>query len=87
MKTNSERQADSCEFCDGEVEQRVVRAPFHYRGETIYVDRVPAWVCRRCGELYFDAPAYKRLEQLAKARRRIKKTITFPLAEYDAVLA
>ena len=74
--------ADSCEFCEGKVEPRVVRARFPFRGETIYVDKVPAWVCTRCGEQYFDAPVYKRLELIARQRDRIHKTICFPLAEY-----
>ena len=74
---------DACEFCEGEVEHRAVLARFHYKGRTIYVDRVPAWVCTRCGEQYFDAPVYKRLEQIASESGRIKKTISFPLAEYD----
>ena len=77
---------DKCEFCDGSVEQKVVRAAFHYKGDTIYVDHVPAWVCTHCAEQYFDAPVYKRLEQIAKHRRRIKKTVSFPLAEYEMAL-
>jgi hypothetical protein len=44
-------------------------------------------VCTRCGEQYFDAPVYKRLEQLAAQSHLIKKTISFPLAEYDTTLA
>lgn len=78
---------DLCEFCDGKVKQRVIQARFHFKGQTIYVDRVPAWVCDKCGEQYFDAPVYKRLEEIAKRSRRIKKTICFPLAEYDMTLA
>ncbi len=78
---------DACEYCDGDVRHRVTQARFHFKGRTIYVDRVPAWVCGKCGELYFDAPVYKRLEAIAKQRSRIKKTICFPLAEYDAALA
>ena len=78
---------DVCEFCEGEVEQRVVTARFHYKGRTIYVNGVPAWVCARCGEQYFDAPVYKRLEQIARQSHRIKKTISFPLAEYDTARA
>ena len=31
---------DVCEFCDGEVEQRVTRARFSFKGRTIYVDGV-----------------------------------------------
>lgn len=75
-----------CEFCKGEVKHRLIRARFHFKGQTIYVDKVPAWVCSNCGEQYFDAPVYKRLEEIARHRRRIRKTISFPLAEYDMKL-
>ena len=76
-----------CEFCEGRVEEHIIQARFHFKGQTIYVDRVPAWVCSKCGEQYFDAPVYKRLEEIAKHRTQINKTICFPLAEYDAGLA
>ena len=78
---------DACEFCDGKMEERAIQARFHFKSQTIYVDRVPAWVCAKCGEQYFDAPVYKRLEEIAEHRHRISKTICFPLAEYDMVLA
>jgi YgiT-type zinc finger domain-containing protein len=78
---------DPCEFCEGKVEHRVIQARFHFKGRTIYVDGVPAWVCVKCGEQYFGAPVYKRLEEIAKNSSRIKKTICFPLAEYDMVVA
>ena len=77
---------DTCEFCEGTVEQRQIRARFHFHGQTIYVDHVPAWVCTKCGEQYFDAPVYKRLEEIAKQRNRITETVCFPLAEYDMAL-
>ena len=78
----SDAQPDMCEFCEGAVEQRIVTARFHFKGRTIYVNGVPAWVCTRCGEQYFDAPVYKRLERIAMRSDAIKK-ISFPLAEYD----
>jgi len=84
MKTTT---TDPCEFCDGDVELRVIRARFHVGRDTIYVEGVPARVCTRCGEQYFDAPVYKRLEQIARRRREIRDTISFPLAEYDMALA
>ena len=76
-------QAGKCEFCNGDMEHRVTRARFQFKGQTIYVDRVPVWVCAKCGEQYFDAPVYKRLEEIVRHRRQIKKTISFPLAEYN----
>ncbi len=81
------KSRDMCEFCEGIVEERIIQARFHFKGQTIYVDRVPAWVCSMCGEQYFDAPVYKRLEEIAKRRTQIKKTICFPLAEYDTGLS
>ena len=70
-----------CEFCDGVVEETVRRVPFHYRKELIYVDNVPVKVCSKCGELYFEAAVYKRLETIAEKRNTIRNKITFPLAE------
>ena len=77
---------EACEFCEGVVEHRHTRARFHYKGTTIYVDNVPTWVCTRCGEQYFDAPVYKRLEEIAKRGDQIRETICFPLAEYNMAL-
>ncbi len=71
-----------CEFCDGVVEEAVRRVPFHYRKELIYVDNVPVKVCRKCGELYFEAAIYKQLETIAQGRKQITATITFPLADF-----
>jgi YgiT-type zinc finger domain-containing protein len=78
---------DICEFCDGAIEERVMRVPFHYRKELIYVDNVPVRVCRKCGELYFLAAVYKRLEKIAESRKTIRTKITFPLADYRKALA
>ena len=80
-------KGDRCEFCEGEMEQRRVLARFRFKGETIYVENVPAWVCNRCGERYFDAPVYKHLEEIAGQRERIQRIISFPLAEFDMDIA
>lgn len=73
---------ESCEYCEDELAKRTIRAPFHYKRAIIYVDHVPAWVCAKCGERYFDAPIYKQLESIARHRSKIRKTITFPLADF-----
>ena len=73
---------DRCEYCEGELIKRKLRTKFHFKGETIYIDNVPAWVCNRCGEHYYDASVYKRMEEIAKNREQISKTICFPLADY-----
>ena len=40
----------------------------------------------RCGEQYFDAPVYKRLEEITRQRDHLQKTSCFPLATYDMTL-
>lgn len=80
-------KGDRCEFCAGEMKQRRILARFRYRGQTIYVENVPAWVCDKCGEEYFDAPVYKSLEEIARQRERIQRVISFPLAEFDMLVA
>ena len=79
-------KADSCEYCPGALKSRRVHARFPYRRGIIYVDQVPAWVCERCGEQYFNAAVVKRLEEIARRRGRIKRKISFPLAQYDMAL-
>ncbi len=73
---------EMCEYCEGVVEAAVIRVPFHYRKETIYIDHVPVRKCQQCGEIYYEAAVYKRLEKIAANRRAIKKRIAFPLADY-----
>lgn len=80
-------KGDRCEFCEGEMKQQHVLARFRFKGQTIYVENVPAWVCDKCTEQYFDAPVYKRLEEIAQQRERIRKTISFPLAKFDMATA
>jgi len=73
---------EKCEFCDGAIEQVVTRVPFHYQRDLIYVDNVPVRICRKCGELYYEASVYKQLERIAEGRKRIRSRISFPLADY-----
>lgn len=76
-------KADKCEFCEGEMRKQIKLVRFRYLGETIYVENVPVWVCHNCGEEYFDAKIYKRLEEIARQRERIQRVISFPLAKFD----
>jgi len=77
---------DSCEFCDGLIEDAVTRVPFHYQGSVIYVDNVPVRQCGKCGEIYIAANVYRQLERIAEGRRLIRGKISFPLADYRKAL-
>jgi len=81
------KKHDPCEFCDGKVEHRVIQARFHFKGQILFIEDVPAWICSKCGEQYFDAPVYKHLEEIARNSKRIERTICFPLAKYNAAVS
>ncbi|MBE2199654.1 MAG: type II toxin-antitoxin system MqsA family antitoxin [Anaerolinea sp.] len=78
---------EQCEFCEGELEQRRVLAWFRFQGETIYIENVPAWVCKQCAEQYYDAPVYKQMEKIAQQREQIQNVISFPLAQFEMALS
>lgn len=44
----------NCIHCQGMMKRGV--APFHVDrdGFHLVLDRVPAWICSQCGEVYFD---------------------------------
>jgi len=86
-KSRTATRAQTCEFCNGKVDLRRSRVPFHFKGTTIYVDNVPTWSCKKCGERYFDAPVYKRLEEIARQSQTIRAAITFSLADYAEAVA
>lgn len=80
-------QDEQCDFCEGTLEQRRVLVRFRFKGETMYIENVPAWVCKQCAEQYFDAPVYKQMEKIAQQRTRIQREISFPLAEFEMALS
>ncbi|MGH9753239.1 MAG: YgiT-type zinc finger protein [Blastocatellia bacterium] len=73
---------EQCEYCDGVVEPAIIRVPFKYKKEMIYIDHVPVRRCSQCGEIYYEAEVYKRLEMIAENRGAITTHVTFPLADY-----
>ena len=43
-----------CMYCQGEMARG--SAPFHIDRKDVHIslDKVPAWVCTQCGEVYFE---------------------------------
>ena len=73
---------ERCDFCDGLIRSTVRRVPFRHKKDTVYVDNVPVRSCSKCGEIYFEAAVYKRLEKIAENKPHIRTRISFPLADY-----
>jgi YgiT-type zinc finger domain-containing protein len=56
----------NCLHCQGEMEKG--QAPLHVdrQGCHVLLDRVPAWVCRQCGEAYFEESAVDAIQSLIR---------------------
>ncbi len=62
-----EENSMKCIYCQGEMERAT--APFHLdrKGCHLTLDRVPAWVCRQCGQAYFEERELEMIQELTQA--------------------
>ncbi len=65
-----------CMHCQGEMKRGT--APFHIdrREYHLTLDAVPAWVCRQCGEVYFDEPEVDSIQEIIQAVEDRSKKLT-----------
>ena len=56
-----------CMHCQGRMERST--APFHIdrKGLRLTLDAVPAWVCRQCGEAYFEESEVDSIQDIIEA--------------------
>lgn len=72
-----------CEYCDGTVRERRVRDDYWSGEHLVIIENVPVGVCDRCGERYYPAAVMERMDQIARRRSRIKRTIKVPVATFE----
>lgn len=55
-----------CMHCQGEMEKTT--APFHIdrKGMHLSLDDTPAWVCKQCGEPYFEETEVDTIQAIIK---------------------
>jgi YgiT-type zinc finger domain-containing protein len=56
-----------CMYCQGKMERAT--APFHIdrNGYHLLFDRIPAWVCGQCGEVYFEEAEVDSIQAVIRA--------------------
>ena len=56
-----------CIHCQGEMQRSTT--PFHVdrKGCHLMLDAVPAWVCKQCGEAYFEEKEVDTIQDLVGA--------------------
>lgn len=56
-----------CLCCQGPVERSTTRVKLERGGCRLEWDSVPAWVCSRCGQTYFEPEEVERIHEAARA--------------------
>ena len=56
-----------CMYCQGEMVRG--SAPFHIDRRNIHIslDKIPAWVCEQCGEVYFEETEVNAVQGVIRA--------------------
>jgi YgiT-type zinc finger domain-containing protein len=84
MVARTKYKYDDCTYCGGSVIERRVQKPCFWGDKLVALaDKVPAGVCKQCGERYYKAVVLKRIEAELKTRRSVRQ-IRLPVIEYAA---
>lgn len=72
-----------CLVCHWEMVDQKVTVDLRIGDELLIVEKVPATVCSHCGEQVFAPEVTRRLQTLAKQRKKPPRTLTVPVFSLD----
>lgn len=79
-------EGDRCDFCEsGRLCGRRVREYYRVGKGLVVIDGVPAFVCDRCGERYYEADVAKQMRLLSRRRSSLKEKVSFPRVSFKKV--
>ncbi|HDH05895.1 MAG TPA: YgiT-type zinc finger protein [Nitrospirae bacterium] len=83
MKKQKKLMEQPCSECSSSLEQRLISQEFEREGVKVKLSGIKAWVCKGCGEIYFQpggadkvAKAANSLFELAFVEKQHKGTLT-----------
>ncbi len=83
MKKQKGLMEQPCSECGGTIEQRLISQEFERGGVKVKLSGIKAWVCKGCGEIYFQpggadkvVKAANCLFELARVEDQHKGTLT-----------
>jgi YgiT-type zinc finger domain-containing protein len=56
-----------CLLCKGEMEKATVSYTVDRKGYHLFIEKIPAYVCSRCGEKYFEEKEAGAIQNMIKA--------------------
>ncbi len=76
-------EKDFCEYCNAPLpdEEKSVTVYRHRQGQHFIFEHVPARVCPRCGERYFNAKAVNKMGTIMRQPESIPNFVSVQLVE------
>jgi len=72
-------EGECCEYCDGSIVDKKVDISKKVRGKYVFINNVPAGVCKECGTRYYAANVLKTIEETTRGRRKADREILVPV--------
>lgn len=72
-----------CLVCHWEMMKKKVTVDLRIGDDLFIVKKVPATVCRHCGERVFTPEVTRKLQALAKQRKKPPRTLAVPVFSLD----
>ena len=69
----------NCSFCGGKVVEENIDTEFWWGEKLVAFEGVPAGVCEKCGEQYFNADVYQKMVKLAKSKTKPEREVIVPV--------
>ncbi|MGH9426644.1 MAG: YgiT-type zinc finger protein [Terriglobia bacterium] len=70
---------DSCYFCKGKVERRLIRRVHQWKESLFLFKNVPAEVCTQCGETYFGSEALEQMDKIVTNQPEPEESTQVPV--------
>ena len=76
-------EKDFCEYCNAPLphDEKFVTVYRHKRGRHFIFEHVPARVCSRCGERYFNAQSVSEMGNVMRQAEPFHNFVSVPLVE------
>lgn len=72
-----------CRVCRGGMTNKTITVDLRINNKLMIVEGVPAKVCDHCGERVFTPAVTKKLQNLAKIRKKPSRTRRVPVFNLD----
>ena len=74
QKFFNEAAKESCKSCGGELKPELINLEELWEGKLFLMERVPAFVCQECGEIWVPEEFTKEFESMVTLTKKRRKT-------------